>query len=101
MSSPPITFARTGTAVLPDVEIDILGQRYHLHSTVLRLNSVFFEKSMGDTWWKPENTHHDGIKYRYRLVLDHADPVLSLVEPFGPVSVKANNNVLGLERARV
>ena len=92
MSKQPITFTRFGSSIPPDVEIDILGQRYYMHSAVLRLGAEFFEKSLSDSWWKPENTHSEGPKYRYRLVVDQADPMLSLVEPVGPVSDKASSN---------
>jgi hypothetical protein len=56
---------------------------YHLHSIELRNRSAFFDKSLSKTWWRPENTHSgvDGVKYRYKLVLDEEDLWLSLVDP--------------------
>jgi len=63
--TPPIRLS----SLPPDVEIMVLGDVYLLHSTTLREYSRFFERSLSETWWKPENTHSgpDGIKYRYDL----------------------------------
>ncbi|KAF8244948.1 hypothetical protein K440DRAFT_663158 [Wilcoxina mikolae CBS 423.85] len=80
----PYTFS--DSSVSPDVAIEMFGKTYHLHSTILRLSSGFFDKSLSDTWWKPENSHSGpgGIKYRYKLVLDKKDPWSSILEPFPP-----------------
>lgn len=85
-TSKPITFSDALAA--PDVAVDILGEAYHLHSTVLRLCSEFFDRSMSQNWWKAENTHDgpDGIKYRYALVLDRKSPRCSIVEPVSAAS---------------
>lgn len=76
---PPVVLSR----IPPDVEITVFKNVYHLHSALLRNASPFFEKSLSDRWWKPENTHggHDGIKYKYRLSIDCDHPKLSMVEP--------------------
>ena len=102
MSKLPINFSKSGK--LPDVEVDILGQIYHVHSTVLRLNSGFFDKGLSDTWWKPENTHTDhinGLKYRYRLVIDKSDITCSFVEPFGPGAISATNTQYFTQKERL
>ena len=54
-----------------------------MHSTNLRHNSAFFDKSLSESWWKEHNTHDspDGIRYRYQLSLDKDTPELSMVEP--------------------
>jgi hypothetical protein len=77
----PIVLSKS--AVPPDVEITIWSDVYHLHSTTIRHNSRFFEKSLSDTWWRQENTHDrvDGIKYCYKLKLDGKNPELSMLEP--------------------
>ncbi|KAF8247789.1 hypothetical protein K440DRAFT_643427 [Wilcoxina mikolae CBS 423.85] len=83
--NPPITFTSV-PSLPPDVAIEIFDSTYHLHSTVLRLCSGFFECSLSDTWWKSDNTHSspDGIKFRYRLQFDKDDPSASMVEPVTP-----------------
>ncbi|KAF8535035.1 hypothetical protein BDD12DRAFT_894352 [Trichophaea hybrida] len=69
-----------------DVEIAIFDHVYHLHAISLRNCSKVFDKGLSDRWWKPENTHNgeDGIKYRYKLVVDVKDPMSSIVEPVPP-----------------
>ena len=64
------------------MEITVLEDVYHMHSTQLRHNSAVFDKSLSEPWWKP-NTHRgpDGIRYRYQLSLDKDMPELSMVEP--------------------
>ncbi|KAF8535866.1 hypothetical protein BDD12DRAFT_853601 [Trichophaea hybrida] len=88
----PYTFS--DSSVSPDVAIEMFGKTYHLHSTILRLSSGFFDKSLSDTWWKPENSHSgpDGIKYRYKLVLDKKDPWSSILEP-SPVSEAGESGI--------
>ncbi|KAF8528756.1 hypothetical protein BDD12DRAFT_870414 [Trichophaea hybrida] len=67
-SKKPITFSKSSIA--PDVEIDILGNIYHLDSSILRHCSEFFDKSLSTTWWKEENIHFspDGIKCWHRIL---------------------------------
>jgi hypothetical protein len=67
----------SNSSVAPDVAIQIGETVYHLHAIELRNRSQFFDKSLSDTWWRPENTHSgaDGIKYRYKLMAD------AIVEP--------------------
>lgn len=81
-----INFSSTRSTLPPDVEIEILNKVYLLHSAVLRLCSGFFDKSLSPTWWKTQNTHDgpDGIRFRYRLVLDKKDVATSMVEPVPP-----------------
>jgi hypothetical protein len=78
---PVTTFSNT--SVPPDVEIDILGDFYHIHSIILRSCSRFFDKSLSGTWWKEKNTHErpDGIRYCYALKVDEELPDTSMVEP--------------------
>jgi hypothetical protein len=77
----PIKLSTSSAA--PDVAVQILDKVYHLHTIELRNRSEFFDKSLSDTWWRPENTHSgpDGIKYRYKLALDQEEPLMSLLEP--------------------
>ena len=65
------------------MEITVLEDVYHMHSTQLRHNSAVFDKSLSEPWWKEHNTHRgpDGIRYRYQLSLDEDMPELSMVEP--------------------
>lgn len=67
-----------------DVEIIIFGQRYHLHSAVLRLFSGFFDGSLSENWWKPENTISGptSISYRYGLCRDESGDLMLV--PVGP-----------------
>ncbi|KAF8245035.1 hypothetical protein K440DRAFT_663074 [Wilcoxina mikolae CBS 423.85] len=78
---PAITFSNT--SLPPDVEIDILGDFYHIHSIILRSCSRFFDKSLSGTWWKDKNTHErsDGIRYCFTLKVDEELPNMSMVEP--------------------
>jgi len=71
------------SSVAPDVEVDVMGDIYHLDSLILRHCSAFFDKSLSSTWWKEENTHlgPDGIKYRYKLSHDDKEPAMSILEP--------------------
>jgi hypothetical protein len=92
MSCPrnPVTTRKLSDAsVTPDVAIQIGEIEYHLHAIELRSRSKFFDRSLSTTWWRPENTHSgaDGIKYRYKLVLDQKDPLMSLLEPVSPREV--------------
>ncbi|KAF8243165.1 hypothetical protein K440DRAFT_78307 [Wilcoxina mikolae CBS 423.85] len=90
---PPITF--TQSSLPPDVEITILSNVYHIHSTILRTCSRFFDKSLSSTWWKDENTHHhrkDGIVYCYELKLDEDCLESSMVEPVPPGMVDDTKN---------
>jgi hypothetical protein len=64
-----ISFSKS--RVPADVEIVIFDKTYHLHSTILRQFSGFFDASLSDIWWKAENNIHghpiQGIRYRYEL----------------------------------
>jgi hypothetical protein len=84
-----ITRKLSDASVAPDVAIRIGEREYHLHAIELRSRSKFFDRSLSDTWWRPENTHSgaDGIKYRYKLVLDRKDPLMSVVEPISAKEV--------------
>ncbi|KAF8539742.1 hypothetical protein BDD12DRAFT_980802 [Trichophaea hybrida] len=88
------------SSVPADVEITVYNDIYHLHSTTLRNCSQFFDRSLSGTWWKEDNTHHgaDGIKYRYKLVLDKETPLMSIVEP---VPVKRPQTSYNVERMEV
>jgi hypothetical protein len=94
---PRATIVLSKSAVPPDVSVTIFCDVYHLHSTTLRLNSGFFEKSLSDTWWRQENTHDraDGIKYCYALKLDAQNPELSMLEPV-PANLPAERVRLNL-----
>ncbi|KAF8246282.1 hypothetical protein K440DRAFT_662221 [Wilcoxina mikolae CBS 423.85] len=82
------------SSVPPDVEIAVYNDIYHLHSTTLRNCSQFFDRSLSGTWWREENTHYgaDGIKYRYKLVLDKETPLMSIVEPVPAKGLETSHN---------
>lgn len=84
---PPFRLAASSAPA--DVEIAVFDHVYHLHAISLRNCSKVFDNSLSDTWWKPENTHNgeDGIKYRYKLVVDVKDPMMSMLEPMPPQRV--------------
>lgn len=75
----PVVFSKTP----PDVEITVFNDVYHSHSALLRNASPFFEESLSDRWWTPENTHdgHDGIRYKYRLSINIHFLRSSMLEP--------------------
>ncbi|KAA8894444.1 hypothetical protein FN846DRAFT_922967 [Sphaerosporella brunnea] len=95
-----IVFSRSSAPC--DVEISIGTDVYHLHRVILCEYSLFFDKSLSETWWREKNTHHglDGIKYRYHLVLDKDDLVLSMVEPVPADQVDATEMVQVPEKLR-
>lgn len=78
------------SSIPSDVEIDVLGDVYHLHSSILCNASKFFDCSLSKVWYRPENAHagEDGIKFRYSLALAAEDDYVGCFEPI-PVCLAA------------